>query len=147
MKTRDKAAARKARIEHFEIPARRPEAAAHFFREAFGWRVEPLPAFAGGTYFTIRPASRKEGEAGETAVSGRGGGPLRGGLGTPEVVGAEHPVLVVHIEGETLEECLARIEGLGGTAVGEVRPVGEMGRYGRFRDPEGNLFGLWQPAG
>lgn len=32
----------------------------------------------------------------------------------------------------------------GGTAVGELLPVADMGIAGYFKDSEGNLMGLWQ---
>ena len=32
----------RATISHYEIPASNPERAAHFYRQVFGWRVEPL---------------------------------------------------------------------------------------------------------
>src|SRR5690606_10940072 len=53
--------------------------------------------------------------------------------------------VMIRIEGETLEEALARIERHGGrTALAPVQ-IGHSGRFARFTDPEGNSFGLWQP--
>jgi len=51
---------------------------------------------------------------------------------------------VVHISGASLDDCLQRVVAAGGWIDQPVRPVGTMGFYARFRDPEGNVLGLWQ---
>lgn len=61
-----------------------------------------------------------------------------------EELGADHPLLVIHIEGATLEQTLERIVEAGGTVDRPPGPVGEMGEWARFRDGEGNLLGLWR---
>lgn len=123
---------------HFEIPARDPDRAARFYRRALGWCVERLE-WEGEPYFKLRP-----GEEGPGAQSG--GLRTGGGLTTPDAAGVNHPVVVLHVEGGTLEECLAQVEAEGGTTDRPPRAVGTMGRYATFRDPEGNLLGLWQPG-
>lgn len=123
----------RATVSHFEIPAHDLERAARFYREVFGWRVEPL-AWEGHPYFTIR------GAAGEPP--GREG--IDGGLLPAEP--GNHPLLVLHLSGASLEECLEKVVQAGGAADLPPSPVGGMGRFARFRDPEGNLLGLWQGA-
>lgn len=125
----------RATVSRFEIPARDAQCLARFYREAFGWTVEPL-AWEGAPYFTIRGSRR------ESPVGGEG---IHGGL-TADPAHAPHPLLVVHVEGATLEECLARVEAAGGSVDLPPAAVGDMGRFARFRDPEGNLLGLWQSA-
>lgn len=124
----------KATVSHFEIPARDVERAARFYREVFGWRVEPV-AWEGGPYFKIR-------EAGEAGGKGIGGGlmPADGAEG-----GVDQPLLVLHVE-EALEDWLERIVAAGGSVDHPPSRVGEMGSFARFRDPEGNRLGLWQRA-
>jgi predicted enzyme related to lactoylglutathione lyase len=41
---------------------------------------------------------------------------------------------------------LAKIEALGGATVAAKQPVGTMGFAAYFRDPEGNVMGLWETA-
>jgi hypothetical protein len=123
-----------ATVSRFEIPARDLARAARFYREVFGWRIEPL-AWEGHPYYTVRGAS------GETSASGKEG--IDGGL-LPVEAGADHPLLVVHISGASLDDCLQRVVAAGGWIDQPVRPVGTMGFYARFRDPEGNVLGLWQ---
>lgn len=130
----------RAFVGHFEIPARDVESAAEFYRRALGWRVEPV-AWEGAEYCKIRP----EGGGGESGDEGfSDGGGIGGGLTTPEVLGADRPLLVIHVAGAPPAAWLERIVAAGGSVASPPAAVGEFGVYARFRDPEGNLFGLWQ---
>jgi predicted enzyme related to lactoylglutathione lyase len=121
----------RATVSHFEIPARDLERAARFYREVFGWRIEPLP-WEGHPYLKVR------GAAGE--APGREG--IDGGL-LPAEVTTGHPLLVIHLSDIGMEDCLARIVEAGGEIDRPAKDVGTMGRFARFRDPEGNVLGLW----
>lgn len=130
----------RAFVGHFEIPAGDPERTARFYREVFEWRVERRD-WEGGPYFAIRTDGPAPGGADGAAARGAG---MRGGLTTPEVLGSDRPLLVVHVEGAPLEAWLVRIEAAGGRRDGKVRELSGMGRFARFRDPAGNLLGLWE---
>lgn len=119
----------RATVSHFEIPARDQERAARFYREVFGWTVEPLP-WEGHPYYKIRDVG--------------GGASLGGGI-VPAGEGYEHPLLVIHVEGE-LASWIERIIEAGGAVEQQPAPVGDFGWFARFRDPEGNLLGLWLPS-
>lgn len=120
----------KARLGHFEIPARDPRRAAEFFRRAFGWRAEAVD-WDGPAYLKLRSP-------------GAGAAPaIQGGLIAAEGAGFAHPLPVLHLTGGRLEDCLARVEGAGGVIVEPPRPIGDMGRFARFRDPEGHDWGVW----
>ena len=117
-------------VGHFEIPASDLGRAERFFCEAFGWQAVSAP-WSGGDYRRLRPPAASE--------PGIAGGLLAAG----ELVDGQ-PLLVLHVEDATLEVCLARIRECGGVV--ELAPVavGTAGRFARFRDPEGNRFGLWE---
>jgi uncharacterized protein len=123
----------RATVSHFEIPAHDLERAARFYREVFGWTVEPFP-WSGPPYFKVRGAARE----------GRREG-IDGGL-LPADGSLDHPLLVIHVSGADLEDCLQKIVEAGGEIDLPAEDVGGMGRFARFRDPEGNLMGLWQAA-
>ena len=125
-----------ATVSHFEIPARDLERAARFYREVFGWTVEPV-AWEGHPYYKVR-GSAKPAEGGRAGIDG---GLLPADPGTP------HPLLVVHVSGAPLETWLDRITAAGGIIDLPAASVGTMGVFARFRDPEGNLLGLWGPGG
>jgi predicted enzyme related to lactoylglutathione lyase len=101
----------RATVSHFEIPARDLERAARFYREVFGWRIEPLP-WEGHPYYKVRGASGEP--------PGREG--IDGGL-LPAGVTTGHPLLVIHLSGIGLEDCLAKIVEAGG----QVDPAGRGG--------------------
>ncbi len=122
----------RATVSHFEIPASDPERAACFYREVFGWSVEPLAWER--PYYKIR-GSAVPAEMGREGIDG-GIAEAGGGL--------EHPLLIIHIEDAGLETVLERIVAAGGSVDLPVTRVGDMGWWARFRDPEGNLLGLWQ---
>jgi predicted enzyme related to lactoylglutathione lyase len=121
----------KATVSHFEIPAHDPGRAARFYREVFGWSVEPLAWEP--PYYKVRGSRSSE--------AGREG--IDGGI-TEASGGLAHPLLMIHVEDEDMEAVLVRITKAGGRVDMPVTRVGEMGWWARFRDPEGNLLGLWQ---
>jgi hypothetical protein len=124
------------RIGSFELPAEDLDRAAAFYRRVFGWRAERVP-WAGPPYLVLRPPAA----AGDATT-----GALGGGLYLRHELGAPHPLLMLHLAAGRLEDCLAAITTHGGTVDQVPRTVGSFGRFARFRDPEGNLLGLWEPA-
>ena len=114
-----------ATVSHFEIPARDLERAARFYREAFGWTVEPVP-WEGHPYYKVRGAAGKA---------------IGGGI-VPASEGYDHPLLVIQVTGD-MEAWIERIAEAGGTVDQPPAPVGDFGRFAKVRDPEGNLLGLW----
>lgn len=120
------------RVVHFEIPFDDGDRAREFYREAFGWDVSQMPEFdytAAGT----GPA----GEQGPTEP-----GYINGGMFKRDDGPLAGPIITIDVE--NIEEALAKVESLGGSAVGEKMTVGDMGFAAYFRDPEGNVMGLWQ---
>jgi hypothetical protein len=55
------------------------------------------------------------------------------------------PVITVDVD--DIDKALGKVESLGGSTVIPRQPVGDMGFVAYFRDPEGNVMGLWQNAG
>ena len=55
------------------------------------------------------------------------------------------PVVVLDVE--NIEAALEKIGGLGGSTVVGKTPVGDMGFAAYFKDPEGNVVGLWETVG
>lgn len=50
------------------------------------------------------------------------------------------------IDVQDINAALENIGQLGGSTVVEKQAVGEMGFTAYFKDPEGNLMGLWETA-
>jgi uncharacterized protein len=121
------------RVVHFEIPFEDGDRARKFYEEAFEWDLTPLPDM-GYTLVTTGPSA--DGPPSEPGF-------INGGLlerGVP--VGS--PVVVIDVA--DIDASLDQIERLGGTTVTARQQVGEMGFSAYFKDPDGNLLGLWQNA-
>lgn len=117
-----------------EIPAADPARAARFYAAAFGWDSRET---RGGEapYLDLLP-----GPGSPERMA-----PAHVGVTTPAVLGAAHPLAVVHVEGD-LAAALDRIVAAGGQVDLPATPVPDHGTFARFRDPDGNLFGLWAAA-
>ncbi len=122
------------RVVHFEIPAEDLQRAKAFYADVFGWGIEDLPEMG---YTLVRTAS----------VDERGmpiePGTINGGMmrRSEEV---RSPVVTIHVA--SIDDALARVEAAGGAVVIPRTPVGDMGAAAYFRDPEGNVLGLWESA-
>jgi predicted enzyme related to lactoylglutathione lyase len=114
--------ARAAGISYLRVPAADPRATAEFYAAVFGWTVDadrPDPSFADGTGHVIGhivPAPADV--AGEAGI---------------------RPYVYV----ESVDATLERIRAAGGAMVTEPYREGDL-RVATFRDPAGNVLGLWQ---
>ena len=114
--------ARAAGISYLRVPAADPRPTARFYAAVFGWTVDadrPDPSFADGTGHVIGhivPAA--DDVAGEAGI---------------------RPYVYV----ESVDATLERIAAAGGAVVTEPYAEGEL-RVATFRDPAGNVLGLWQ---
>jgi uncharacterized protein len=124
------------RVVHFELPFDDGDRARSFYRDAFGWTLQDIPEME---YTGV-----------QTGPGGADGMPdepgyIGGGLferGDDEPRG---PVVVIDVP--DIDAALERIGELGGSVATPKMTVGDMGHAAYFRDPEGNVVGLWQNAG
>jgi uncharacterized protein len=110
-------------VSYLEIPADDPGVSAAFYGAVFGWRV------AGGP-------ERASFEDGTGHVIGHfvAGVPVAGEAGV-------RPYVFVERVDETLDKVVAE----GGEVVTAPYPEGDL-RVATFRDPAGNVIGVWQQA-
>ena len=119
-------------VEHFEIPADNHDRALRFYREVFGWELNPVPGVKYTRLLTTRVSERD--------LSPR---PF-------EVNGAiverdkDRKAPIVTISVADMEASLKKIEEKGGKVVKGKTPFGSRGFTAYFQDTEGNLMGLWQ---
>ncbi|MFJ1974430.1 VOC family protein [Streptomyces sp. NPDC087903] len=105
-----------------------PAAGRRFYGELFGWTFEERPEVPGSPVWALR-----DGEpVGALARKADGRMPTVWTVyfATPDAVGLAR-----------------RIAAVGGQVVTAPVPVGELGTAGLAADPEGAVFGLWQPGG
>jgi predicted enzyme related to lactoylglutathione lyase len=122
------------RVVHFEVPFDDGDRARNFYKEAFGWQLMEMPEM-GYTIVMSGPSS----DSGPTEP-----GFINGGMLSREQAATPGPVVVVDVA--SIDESLDKIGGLGGSTVVGKTPVGDMGFAAYFKDPEGNVIGLWETA-
>lgn len=110
---------------HFEIPVDDPARASAFYGSVFSWNVAQWGPVE---YWTM--------------TTGAPPGPGAEGALTPRAEAPEG--VVVYIGVDDLRQALDRVADAGGTPVSGPDPIPGVGWMGRFRDPEGNLIGLFQ---
>jgi uncharacterized protein len=107
-------------VSYLHIPCRQPSRAADFYEAVFAWkprRDSDEPAFADATGHVIGHFINGEPAPGDSGIL---------------------PFVYV----DDVDVVLRRVEQHGGSVMGSARPEGTL-RVATFRDPEGNLIGLW----
>lgn len=112
----------KRNVVHVEIPSVNVEAAGRFYEALFGWKLQHMPEM---NYTMWEDAT------------GAGGG-------FPEV-SAENPAgqVLVYIHSDDIEMDLKNVEKLGGTVLYPKTEILQTGWFGVFKDPTGNVLGLY----
>ena len=113
--------ARVAGISYLHIPARDPSRAAAFYSAVFGWSVTDDPAhasFRDGTGHVIGHWITDRPAAGDTGV-------------------------LPYVYVDRVDDTLAAATANGAEVVKPVYPEGDLW-VATFRDPEGNVIGVWQ---
>jgi len=122
-------------VVHFELPTDDLSRAQSFYRDAFGWKLNAMPEMG-----YVLASTAEVDEQGRPSQPGA----INGGmLARGEPVSA--PSITIGVA--SVDQALARIEQLGGSVVQGRQAVGSMGFAAYFRDPEGNVLGLWESAG
>jgi predicted enzyme related to lactoylglutathione lyase len=119
-------------VVHFEIPADDLGRAKAFYEKVFGWTIKQFPMPAGGPeYWGV--TTRKKGEDG-----------IDGGLMKRNMPGQP---FANYVGVKSIEDFLAKIESNGGSLVMPRQEIGPgMGAFAVFKDTEGNMMGLYEPA-
>lgn len=112
----------KRNIVHVEIPALDVKAAGSFYQELFGWKLQHMPE--------MNYTMWEDG-------SGSGGG--------FPAVSKENPVgqVLVYIDSDDIETDLKKAEKLGGKVIRPKTEIPQMGWFGIFQDPTGNVLALY----
>jgi predicted enzyme related to lactoylglutathione lyase len=113
------------KVVHFEIPATQPEMLKTFYAKVFGWTYQEMP---GQDYWFT-----SGGPAGEEGING---------AIMKRRDPAQPPTVTVNVT--DLNAAISTIERSGGTVVVPPVTIAGMGTYAFFKDPDGNIVGIWQ---
>lgn len=111
------------KIVHVELSAKDRKALSKFYADVFGWAVKDED---GLNYTTFR--------------AGQG---VAGGFNP---VNEQNPAgtVVVYIETDDVTASLNDVKKAGGTVITPEMEIPNTGKFGLFRDPQGNLIGLFK---
>jgi uncharacterized protein len=110
------------RIGHFEVGAAEFDGQIDFYHELFGWQVRKVAD-------------------GYALVDTRAGSGLNGGIGRSS---DGTPWVSFYVGTTDLKATLQRAESLGGTTELGVTVIPDLATFAMFRDPDGNLVGLFE---
>lgn len=113
------------RVVHFEIPCDNPEKTMGFFKEVFGWSFQQ---FGTEEYWTVM--------TGDQNSPGINGGLMKKKDPNQPIVNS--------IDVVNLDEAIINIEKAGGTIVVPKMPIPTVGWLAYFKDPDGNIHGIYQ---
>ena len=119
-------------INHFEIPFDDLERTKKFYGSIFGWGFVDMPEM---DYTMVYTTEIDKNQMPTTP------GAVNGGF-TKRNPHQNSPTLVMTVD--SVDETSKLIEATGGELLSEVIHVGDMGLYQLFKDPEGNVMGIYQ---
>jgi predicted enzyme related to lactoylglutathione lyase len=122
------------KVVHFEIPVDDLDRAKSFYSSAFGWQLQTMPEMDDYTIAMTTAVDQ------QTQMPTEPGG-INGAL-MKRVADTPAPVLTVGVD--SVESSLKEIESAGGTTIRPRTEIPGMGAFAYFRDPEGNVVGLWE---
>ena len=126
------------KVVHFEIPTDDLDRAKDFYGSVFGWRLETMPT-PGGEYTGVTTTSVDEQTQMPTEPGAINGGMVKRDERTPA------PVITIDVD--DIDQSLKEIEAGGGSTVTPRTAIPGMGAFAYFKDPEGNVLGLWETTG
>jgi predicted enzyme related to lactoylglutathione lyase len=115
------------RIVHMEIPAEDPQRASKFYGSLFGWEFKDS-GMPGVEYWMTETSN---GEPGST------------GLGLMRRM-APGQQFVTYIDVDSVDSYTARAQKLGAEVVTPKMEVPGHGYLAHLKDPEGNVFAIWE---
>ena len=111
-------------IVHVEFSAQDREAAGKFYSDLFGWKVEQIPEMDYALYDT--------------------GGEVGGGF-NPVSESIPAGSVIANISTDDIDATLAKAESLGAKIIVPKTEIPDIGWFGIFSDPTGNMIGLYTP--
>jgi uncharacterized protein len=124
-----------SKVVHFEIPADDLDRAKSFYGSVFGWELQTVPMNE-GEYTSVRTTDVNE----QTQLPTEPGAINGGMMQRDECVSS--PVITIDVDG--IDDALKQIEAEGGSTVTPRTAIPGMGAFAYFKDPEGNVLGLWE---
>ena len=124
-----------SKVVHFEIPADDLDRAKNFYGSVFGWELQTMPMEV-GEYTSVKTTDVDD----QTQLPTEPGA-INGGMFVRDER-VTSPVITIDVDG--IDDALKQIEAEGGSTVAPRTAIPGMGAFAYFKDPEGNVLGLWE---
>jgi predicted enzyme related to lactoylglutathione lyase len=125
------------KVVHFEIPADDVERAKAFYGSIFGWQLQTM-SMGDGDYTIAMTTPVDDKTQMPTEPGAINGGMMQRSDTTPS------PVITIEVE--EIDQALKEIDSAGGSTVTPRTPIPGMGAFAYFKDPDGNVMGLWETS-
>jgi len=122
------------KVVHFEIPVEDLDRAKSFYGSVFDWQLDTM-AMENGDYTGVTTTPVDDSQM-PTEPGSINGGMMQRDETTP------HPVITIDVD--AIDDTLQEIESRGGSTVLPRTAIPGMGAFAYFKDPEGNVMGLWE---
>jgi uncharacterized protein len=123
------------KVVHFEIPAEDVERAKGFYGSVFGWQLQTMQ-MPGGEYTSAMTTAVDDQTQQPSEPGAINGGLMQRTEQTPS------PVITIDVD--AIDDTLQEVEAAGGTTVAPRTEIPGMGAFAYFKDPDGNVMGLWE---
>ena len=124
-----------SKVVHFEIPADDLDRAKSFYGSVFGWELQTVPMNE-GEYTSVKTTDVDE----QTQMPTEPGAINGGMFQRDERITS--PVITIDVE--VIDDALKQVEAEGGSTITPRTAIPGMGAFAYFKDPEGNVLGLWE---
>lgn len=114
-------------VVHWEFWSKNPEKCSDFYRAAFGWDIQHIPAM---NYHMVQ-------------TGGEGG--INGGIMKPQD-GPWPGNMAFYIQVDDLDAFAGKVKAAGGKLVVEKMEVPGVGQISLFEDTDGRVIGMFKPA-
>jgi hypothetical protein len=111
-------------IVHIELTAKDRKALSKFYADVFGWEMQHMDEM---NYTTFK--------AGDGVAGGFNPITESNPVGT----------VTIYIETDDVTASLNEVKKAGGTILSPEMDIPNTGKFGMFRDPQGNMIGLFKP--
>jgi uncharacterized protein len=123
------------KVVHFEIPADDVDRAKKFYGSVFGWELQTMD-MGDGEYTSVQTTAIDE----QTQLPTEPGA-INGGM-FQRNERLTTPVITIDVDG--IDDALKQVEAEGGSTIQPRTAIPGMGAFAYFKDPEGNVMGLWE---
>src|SRR3989344_5884486 len=136
------------RVVHFEIHASDVEKLKKFYSDVFGWDMQQMVGEYGNYVLVVTGPGPDDIAKGGIKMENLGinGGMMLRNAPKPPMEGVGPNAFVCIVGVDNIDTYFEKAKAAGGIVAMDKMDVPHVGKLAYFKDPDGNLFGMIQPA-